>query len=66
MATFCALSMALFAAAMADFTKPTAVSEPAGAFLTIESTTEVKVFCRSANCVSATRTNSSLVAVAIS
>ena len=51
---------------MADFTKPTAVSEPAGAFLTIESTTEVKVFCRSANCVSATRTNSSLVAVAIS
>ena len=44
---FCTLSNALLAAATADFTRATAFSVPAGAFLTAVSTTDMNLACAS-------------------
>ena len=59
-------SKALLAALIADFTRVTAFSLPAGAVLSAPSTTDTKPFCRSANWLSAVLVTSAVVAAAMS
>ncbi len=63
---FCTLSIALVAAAMADFTRAAADSVPAGAFLTALSTAPLNLAWAEATCASATFETSALVDAAMS
>ena len=63
---FWTVSIALLAAAMADFIRAAADSVPAGAFLTAPSTTSTKFDCALANWASAILLTSAFVAAAMS
>src|ERR1700748_2145072 len=63
---FCTLSIALVAAAMADFTRAAADSVPAGAFLTALSTALLNLDWTEATCASVILLTSALVVAAMS